>query len=120
MATPNTQSAYKSTSTNLERALPFLAIAFGALLLLLFPADKPVWTDEILNIGWGEHTLAEIMSGRVIAYDHPPGHTLVLHLCYLLFGSSLAAYRVVSALPALGALWFVYLLGRRISPKVGR
>jgi 4-amino-4-deoxy-L-arabinose transferase-like glycosyltransferase len=44
---------------------------------------------------------------------------LLLHITNSLFGDSLAAYRVASALPSAISLWFVYLIGRRFSVKVG-
>jgi uncharacterized membrane protein len=94
-------------------------LAVGALLLLLLPLAKSIWTDEAISIVWGKNSLLDILLGRATSADALPLHPLLIHITNALFGDSLAAFRVASALPSAIGLWFVYLIGRRFSVKVG-
>jgi hypothetical protein len=96
-----------------------LGLAVGALLLLLFPLAKPVWTDELISIGRGRLPLELILKGRMGAADAMPLHSLMLSLIGKPLGDTLAIHRLVSALPAAVALWYVYLLGRRLGERTG-
>ncbi len=96
-----------------------LGLILGTLLLLLFPLAKPIWTDEGISIGRGQLPLDLILKGRMGAADAMPLHSLMLALIGRPLGDTLAVHRLVSALPAAIALWYVYLIGRRSGPKAG-
>ncbi|MBC8102733.1 MAG: glycosyltransferase family 39 protein, partial [Cytophagales bacterium] len=68
---------------------------------------------------WGKRPLLDILLGRATSADALPLHPLVIHLTNTLFGDSLAAFRIASALPSAIGLWFVYQIGRRFSSRVG-
>ncbi|MES2464578.1 MAG: glycosyltransferase family 39 protein [Armatimonadota bacterium] len=91
----------------------------GFLMLLWFPLAKSIWTDEAISIAWGKSPFLDILLGRATSADALPLHPLLIHITHLLFGDSLAAFRVASALPSAISLYFVYLIGRRFSNKVG-
>src|SRR4028119_596688 len=103
----------------LQQVFLWGGLAVGALLLLLLPLAKSIWTDEAISIVWGKNPLLDILLGRATSADALPLHPLLIHITNALFGDSLAAFRVASALPSAIGLWFVYLIGRRFSVKVG-
>jgi hypothetical protein len=96
-----------------------LGLILGAALLLLFPLAKPIWTDESISIGRGRLPLAEILGGRMGAADAMPLHSLMLSLIGKPLGDTLATHRLVSAFPAAIALWYIYLIGRRLGTRTG-
>jgi hypothetical protein len=102
-----------------SRWLVPLGLILGTALLLLFPLAKPIWTDEWVSISWGRSPLPLILSGRFGSPDALPLHPLILALFGRPLGDSLAVHRIVSALPAAIGLWYVYLLGRRLSTRAG-
>ncbi|MGC4044195.1 MAG: glycosyltransferase family 39 protein [Armatimonas sp.] len=102
-----------------SRWLVPLGLLIGAALLLLFPLAKPIWTDEGISIGWGRTPLSLILSGRFGSPDALPLHPLYLALVGRPLGDTLAIHRLISALPAAVGLWYIYLIGRRISERVG-
>lgn len=99
------------------RWLLWIGLVVGALMLLAVPLDKPVWDDELDSIMQGSKPYMTILAGA--SDTQPPLHFLVLRLCQTLGGGNLAVYRFVSALPAVISLWYVYLLGKRLSPRIG-
>ena len=102
-----------------EKALLALGLLVGALMLLVAPEAKPIWTDESISIAWGQRSLGDILMGRATSPDALPLHPLLIHTTKALFGHSLAAYRLASALPAAIGLWFVWKLGARNGRHVG-
>ncbi len=101
------------------RILFWSGLFIGALLLLLFPLAKPLWTDEVLNLECGYYPLIEIARGNASPRDHTPLQALVLWGIRNLFGDSIALYRFFSALPGVFTPYIAYLLGRRLNYKVG-
>lgn len=102
-----------------SRWLVPLGLLLGAALLLLFPTAKPIWTDEWISINWGRRPLELILKGQFGSPDALPLHPLYLALVGKTLGDSLAVHRLISALPAAIGLWYIYLIGRRISERVG-
>ncbi|MBC8138760.1 MAG: glycosyltransferase family 39 protein [Fibrella sp.] len=109
----------EATTSLWYRILFWGGLAVGAALLLLFPLAKPLWTDEVLNLQSGSYSIGDILQGRGTPRDHTPLQAFALWAIRSVFGDNLAFYRFFSALPAVITPYITYLLGRRISPKVG-
>lgn len=107
------------TNEKLHRLLLVLGLLTGAILLLIFPLAKPLWTDEILNIQWGAHSLDAIIHWRANARDHTPLQALTFWILRSKWGDNVSVYRWFSTFPAVVSLWVVYLLGRRVNKTVG-
>jgi uncharacterized membrane protein len=103
----------------LQQLLLWVGLLVGALLLLVLPLAKSIWTDEAISIAWGKNPLVDILLGKATSADALPLHPLLMNITNALCGDSLAAFRIASALPSAIGLWFVYLIGKRFSVKVG-
>ena len=99
------------------RWLLWLGLVIGGVMLLAFPLAKPIWDDELDSIMQGSKPYLTILGGA--SDTQPPLHFLVFRICETFFGKNLAIFRFISALPAVVSLWYVYLLGKRITPQVG-
>ncbi len=102
-----------------DRLLFWGGLVVAAALLLLFPLAKPLWTDEVLNLYSGSSTFENVVTGRSSPRDHTPLQAIAVWLIRFVFGDNVALYRFFSALPAAITPYITFLLGRRISPKVG-
>lgn len=101
------------------RAVFWGGLIIGAALLLLFPLAKPLWTDEVISLVWGQSTLSQMAEGKATSRDHTPTHAFLLYATRYFFGDSLTAYRIASALPGVFTPYIAFLLGRRINLNVG-
>ena len=97
--------------------LLWAGLLVGAVMLLIAPLNKPIWDDELDSVMQGSKSYLTILAGA--SDTQPPLHFLLLRLCESFVGKNLAVFRVVSAIPSVIALWYVYLLGKRIDFKVG-
>ncbi|MBC7807505.1 MAG: glycosyltransferase family 39 protein [Akkermansiaceae bacterium] len=107
------------TDTPWFRLLFWGGLVVGAALLLLFPLAKPLWTDEVISLWWGESSLQRMAAGKATSRDHTPTHAFILYMTRYFFGDNLSAYRLVSALPAMFTPYIAFLLGRRVNLNVG-
>ena len=117
-ATPPIRNAHTEEQEDVSlRWLLWLGLLIGGVMLLAFPVAKPIWDDELDSIMQGSKPYLTILAGA--SDTQPPLHFLVFRICETFFGKNLAVFRFVSALPAVVSLWYVYLLGKRITPQVG-
>lgn len=117
-ATPSAKSMHpQEVEDHPLRWLLWLGLLIGGAMLLAFPGAKPIWDDELDSIMQGSKPYLTILAGA--SDTQPPLHFLVFRICETFFGKNLAVFRFVSALPAVVSLWYVYLLGKRITPQVG-
>jgi hypothetical protein len=93
-------------------------LCVASILLLILPLSKPIWTDEYQNMAEATHSYGQILTGQA-SRTQPPLHLLLIRILTDLFGSQLAITRIASSIPVVVAAWYAYLLGRRISPRVG-
>lgn len=101
------------TKTKVLRLMLWLGLFVGATMLLAFPLDKPVWDDELDTIMQGSKSYWTIFMGA--SDTQPPLHFLVIRLCQTFGGDNLAVYRLISSIPPVVSLWYVYQLGKRLS-----
>ena len=106
-------------------------IAFGAVVVSLLVAGgyAVILGDQLRYLDEGVYLqLTQAMAeghgystgaGTDPTAYRPPGYPFLLLPIHLLTGGSILAMRFVAVLCLAGAVWFGYLLGRRISPAVG-
>jgi uncharacterized membrane protein len=96
-------------------ALPLILIlSLGAALRLYGLDIQSLWNDELA--GWqgsNYDTLAEVLAWG-IPPAHPPGHRIFLYYWIRLVGDSEVYLRLPSALAGIGAIYAIFLLGRKL------
>jgi uncharacterized membrane protein len=91
-----------------------LILSLGAALRLYGLDGQSLWNDELS--GWRRSsydTLAEVL-GKGIPVDHPPGYQVFLFYWIRLVGDSEVYLRLPSALVGIGAIYAIFLLGRKL------
>ncbi len=121
MATANqTRDPIQTSTFNVQSVIltrpgqtALILTGFGLVLRLIGLGSRPLWFDEIISAVYARQDWADLF--RLNAGDnHPPGYYLALKLWITLFGQADWVVRLLSALPAVAAIWLVWLVGRRI------
>jgi mannosyltransferase len=112
-AADNQESTSKITLTRLsldlyQKALIGL-VAGGAFLRVFLIANKSIWLDEAFSIVISQRGLLDVLSMVVRTDTHPPLYYLLLK-AWLLFGSSEAQARSLSAVFSIAAIPLMYLV----------
>ncbi len=89
------------------------AILFLALLLRLINLNQSLWLDEAVQAITARGSFSSIFS-EIVGDFHPPLYHFLMHFWVGIFGSSEIALRAPSVLFGLGAVWFIYLIGKTI------
>jgi mannosyltransferase len=84
-------------------------VAGGAFLRLFLIANKSIWLDEAFSIVISQRSLFDVLSMVVRTDTHPPLYYLLLKT-WLLFGSSEAQARSLSAVFSIGAIPLMYMV----------
>lgn len=97
----------------------FTTIA-GAFLRILLLDTKGLWLDETFSIWMANLKIGEMLQWVVKIDQHPPLYYFLLHLWVGINGSSPYFVRLFSVLFGVGAIPFMYLIGKRLSgPLMG-
>jgi len=98
-------------------------LAIGMVLLLAasfrmvnFLSQKVFWDDELFSVLLARKPFWEVLYGAIIDV-HPPGHLILLHVFYLLFGDSDWVFRLPSVLAGVALVYVVYLLAQEFFEK---
>jgi mannosyltransferase len=84
-------------------------VAAGAFLRFFLIADKSIWLDEAFSIAITQRSLFDVLSMVVRTDTHPPLYYLLLKI-WLLFGSSEAQARSLSAVFSIAAIPLMYMV----------
>lgn len=103
---------YSTSSTLILAAITTL----GVILRFADIGTESLWTDELYSLHWASKSVQQILANAT-SDVHPPTYYLALHGWILLFGSSEAALRGLSALFGVMAIPLMYVLGREIAPE---
>jgi 4-amino-4-deoxy-L-arabinose transferase-like glycosyltransferase len=79
---------------------------------------QSIWYDEGLSIYYARGSVGDLWRGASQS-EHPPLHSLLLHLWMVLFGDSEFSVRLLSAWWGVLAVALLYRLGRRLSSAAG-
>src|SRR2546423_2530208 len=93
-----------------------LLLVAGTALRLTGLTRQSLWLDEAFSLYVAAHRFAQILAFVAGSDAHPPLYYLVLHV-WLLFGPSVLALRVLSALASSGSLVAMFALSRRLAPR---
>jgi mannosyltransferase len=88
-------------------------VAGGAFLRLFLIGGKSIWLDEAFSIVISQRSLFDVLSMVVRTDTHPPLYYLLLKI-WLLFGSSEAQARSLSAVFSIAAIPMMYLVARSL------
>lgn len=100
-----------------RRVVPAAALAIvsvGAILRLIGITHQSLWLDEAFSAYLAAHRFPEILAFVSGSDAHPPLYYLLLHV-WLIFGPSVLALRLLSAIASIASLLPMYWLGRRVA-----
>lgn len=113
----NLEQRAHSRRQNLSWVL--IVVFLAAFVLRLAAIDRQsIWYDEGLSIYHARGSVGEVLR-QASQSDHPPLHTLALHVWMMLAGDSELSVRMLSTCWGVLAVALFYRLGRRIEPAVG-
>lgn len=94
-----------------------LVFLLGALLRTLnLISDKAFWDDELFSVLLARRPFWEVLYGAIVDV-HPPGHLILLHTFYSVFGDADWVYRLPSVLAGCALIIVVFLLAREFFEK---
>ena len=102
-----------------EKNLHIAIIALGILFVIVPIFHNNLWFDEAYTVGMVKNSFYDIW--RIGSSDvHPVLYYWILHLAYLVFGSNIYVYRIVSVIPLaiLGVLGYTHIR-KDFGEKVG-
>ena len=102
-----------------ENKLHMVVIILGIIFIMIPNFHNNIWSDEAYTVGIVENSFCDIW--RIGSYDvHPVLYYWILHLAYLIFGSNIYVYRIMSVIPLaiLGILGYTHIK-RDFGEKVG-
>ena len=95
-----------------ERLIVFAVFLFCLSLRLAFISQKNLWFDEIFSWHLTEGSFNDIINGT-IADIHPPFYYFVLKIWKIIAGDSVFSLRLLSALLASTAIFFIYPVSKQ-------
>ena len=102
-----------------ENKLHIAIIVLGIIFVMMPIWHDNLWYDEAFTVGIVKNNFCDIW--RIGSYDvHPVLYYWILHLVYIIFGSNLYAYRIMSVIPLaiLGILGYTHIR-KDFGEKVG-
>lgn len=106
--------------SGIKNYLGIAAILALALVLRLYDlGDESLWLDEAYSWWDARQDLAALWHLVPQCDPHPPLHPLLLKGWVALFGDGIPVLRGLSTLFNLLAVFFVFLAGREINPRIG-
>jgi mannosyltransferase len=115
LAAPVGEDEQGPARRSLAPAVPLLALlVIGAVLRLVGITRQSLWLDEAFSVFLAAHPFRDILAFVASSDAHPPLYYLVLHV-WMVFGPSVLALRLLSALASIAALLPMFLLGRRLA-----
>ena len=100
----------------LPTGLLVLLLVAGTALRLAGITRQSLWLDEAFSLYVAAHRFAQILAFVAGSDAHPPLYYLLLHV-WLIFGPSVLALRLLSALASIGSLVTMFLLSDRPAPR---
>jgi mannosyltransferase len=94
--------------------LAALLLAFALRIYRL--SGQSLWYDEALSVHYADQPLQELLSG-VSGSDHPPLHSLLLHLWMIVAGRSEFSVRYLSLWWGVLSVALLYCLGQKLFDK---
>ena len=102
-----------------ENKLHIAIIVLGIIFVMIPIWHDNLWYDEAFTVGIVKNNFCDIW--RIGSYDvHPVLYYWILHLVYIIFGSNIYVYRIVSVIPLaiLGILGYTHIR-KDFGEKVG-
>src|SRR5918911_4357279 len=93
-----------------------LLLVAGIALRLTGMTRQSLWLDEAFSLYVAAHRFAQITAFVAGSDAHPPLYYLLLHV-WLLFGPSVLALRLLSALASIGSLVAMFFLSCRLAQR---
>jgi uncharacterized membrane protein len=96
-----------------------MVLLLGSIFILLSVLHTNIWFDEAYSVKMAENSFVDIW--KIGSHDvHPIFYYFLLHIVFLIFGKSIIAYRIFSALCIIGVGIIGYTLIRKdFGEKVG-
>ncbi len=91
-----------------------LTIFLGSLLRFYHIGQQPLWLDEAFSYWFSGLTIDELWTVVPQFETNPPLYYTILKIWSLLFGSTEACLRSLSAVMSIGCIPLVFLIGKRI------
>jgi len=94
----------------------FVLLVIGVLLRLIGITRQSLWLDEAFSVFLAAHSFPVILKFVAGSDAHPPLYYLILHV-WLVFGPSVLAMRLLSALASIASLVLMFLLSCRLANR---
>ncbi len=115
LKTPSTANLFQKRYTWVAIVL----LTVGLALRLIGLGARPLWFDEVISAVYARQKFSLLLALNS-GDNHPVGYYLALKGWLKIFGESETTIRLLSVLPAVGALWFIWRIGRRLFPSEPR
>jgi uncharacterized membrane protein len=92
-------------------------ILFGGVIRLSAVDAQSFWYDEAFTANIARESVPDLVSGRARDNGNPPLFWVIARGWSKVFGTSEAAWRSLPALCSTIAIWFVYLVARRVADE---
>ena len=104
-------------NTKTEKILRLVVFIFCLAIRLAFISQKNLWFDEVFSWHLSMNSFYEIIV-RTSNDIHPPIYYFTLKIWNFIFGDSVAVMRLLSALFASAAIFFIFPVSRRFMDPI--
>ncbi len=101
------------------RYLLVFSILLGSILRFYHIGGQPLWLDEAYSHWFSSRTMHELWTIVPQFEMNPPFYYTILKIWSILFGSSEAGLRSLSAIMSIGCIFLVFMLGRLMGNSIG-